>query len=46
MLTVLNICIFFAEKELLAYKMKGKDGFLADDNTDGKRNRLGVVENI
>ncbi|XP_078352937.1 uncharacterized protein LOC144637734 isoform X1 [Oculina patagonica] len=23
------------EKELLAYKMKGKDGFLADDNTDG-----------
>ena len=40
----LNICIFLAEKELLAYKMKGKDGFLADEESDGKRNS--VVEKI
>ena len=31
-----SICIFCAEKELLAYKVKGKDGILADEDSDGK----------
>ena len=37
-ITVLNMCILFAEKELLTYKMKGKDGILTDEDSDGKWN--------
>ena len=39
-----SIFIFCVEKELLAYKVKGKDGILADEDSDGKW--LSVIENI
>lgn len=36
-----TICnIFWTEKELLAYKMKGKDGILADEDSDGKQHSI------
>ena len=38
------IGIFCAEKELLAYKVKGKDGILADEDSDGKKHS--VIENF
>lgn len=44
MLFKLSICIFCTEKELLAYKVKGKDGILADEDSDGKLHS--VIENI
>ena len=39
-----SIGIFCAEKELLAYKVKGNDGILADEDSDGKKHR--VIENF
>lgn len=39
-----KLCIFCPEKELLAYKVRVKDGILTDEDSDGKRHS--VLENI